>query len=225
MHNLSNWNYLYKIIKGNGYENWPTNMMYTPLLSPDNSIMCMAWDEKSEYQSSNKKLSTELINFFFEREVTHLTQFQGNSWAPRLLDINYPDRKIFIEWNGKLLNHIIFKDLDLNLEFPNWKIEVQEIVRNIYNLGYYKNALYPHCFFIGEDKKLKTIDFYSCVSIQERYLPYEKLEGMIGDKSVDRFMQAKHGEMIDFKIFFENTVKTHMPKTWPDNPFEDYYEK
>lgn len=219
------WGYLYKLDYGYGH-NTPTNMLYTPMLSPAGDILCMVWDENHPYQSENRKLSKDLINFFFEREVKYLKRFQGSSWAPELIQIDYENKKIFIEFNKETLNHIVVdKTRDIHQEFPNYTEEIFNILKDIVDAGYYKMALYPHCFFIDKNNKLKTIDFYSCASFDERYLELNKIEGMIGNQSVERFASATTDGVLDFEIFFKNTLTNHLGGCWAENPFPEFYKR
>jgi len=217
-----NWNYIYKISGGNPRT---TNMLYTPMSNPEETVMCMSWDKDDPYQSANKKLNAELIDFFFEREVTYLQKFQLYDWAPKLLDLDLKNKKIFVEWNPTTLNRILFKDKqNLNDICPSWKIQIFQILKDITDNGCYKMALYPHCFYIKEDK-IKTFDFYSCLLRSERYVDRKHINGMIGPDSGKRFDDATVGNDIDFDIFFKNTLLTHLGTIWPDNPFPDFYKK
>lgn len=224
MIDTSNWDYGYKISRG---ELCTTNMLYTPMINPEKNIMCMVWDENHPYQKDNKKLDANLINFFFEREVTYLSLFQNKAWAPNLIDIDQQQRKILIEWNKESLNNIIFSQgRSLDLECPLWKEEIFSILDDIISSGYYKMALYPHCFYISEEGCVKTFDFYSCLSIRERYLERSKIEGMIGKESTGRFDEVTDDQgMLDFEQFFKNTIKHHMANVWPDNPFINFYNR
>jgi hypothetical protein len=222
--NNDNWNYFYKIVGSS--HTIPTNLLYTPLINDEGNVLCMLWDENSPYQKENPRLTKDLINFFFEREVNHLTLFQQYSWAPKIIDIDLLKRQIFIEFNKETLNHSIFTPgRNLNQECPNWRMQLNSILTDIVIAGYYKMALYPHCFFLDNCQQIKTIDFYSCVGIEERYIERKNLEGMIGLNSVERFNSATVDDKIDFKIFFENTVKNHLKNAWPENPFEGFIQE
>lgn len=217
------WQYFYKI-----YDSWPqpTNLLYTPLISPDGSMICMWWDETSPYQHENDRLTAELVNFFFEREIKYLTVFQKFPWAPKLLDVDLKERKILIEFNKETLNHIIFTPgRSLDQECPDWREQIFSILKDIVDSGYYKMALYPHCFFIDSNGKIKTFDFYSSLEQEERYLERKKIEGMIGGDSDGRFTEATTDGIIDFEMFFKKTVSVHLKHAWPDNPFPEYYKK
>ena len=222
MTDTTNWNYLYKIVGDN--KDCETNLLYTPLVSPDKNTMCMLWDANSEYQAG-RNLTDELVDFFFEREIFHLVEFQGKPWCPRLLEFNRTTKQIFIEWNDKSLNHIIFDDNNLNEVCPDWKEQLFNILKDIVDLGYYKMALYPHCFYLDKNKKIKTFDYYSCITSSDPYIARDKIEGMIGNQSFGRFDEATFNGMVNFELFFKRTVSTHLSNSWPDNPFEDIYKK
>ena len=71
---MSDWKYLYKIDYLTGCD-VPTNMLYTPMSNAEGTVMCMLWDAEHDYQKvSNKNLTKELVDFFFEREIKYLKQ-------------------------------------------------------------------------------------------------------------------------------------------------------
>lgn len=216
----SDWKYLYKIVDGNSMVT--TNLLYTPKVN--STKMCMAWDSKSEYQKG-RQLTDDLIDFFFEREVKYLKKFQGFSWAPKIIDVDFTLKNIIIEWNHRSLNHIIFGGGNLDQECPTWREQIYNMLVDIKNAGCIKNALYPHCFFIGEDGKIKTIDFYSCIEEADPFIEYKTIEGMIGTQSTDRFIKSTDNGSIDFRKFFKITMTEHLAKTWPDNPFPNFYRE
>jgi hypothetical protein len=201
-----------------------SNLLYTPLVNSDGTVMCMHYDETSEYQKENTRLTKELVDFFFAREVQHIKLFQEYPWAPTILDIDMENRKVFIEWNKETLNDIIYTDgRDLNQECPTWKDQLFSILKDIVDSEHYKMALYPHCFFIDNNGKLKTFDFYSCISHKERYLEKSKIEGMLGQGSKTRFDEVTDNGLIDFKMFFKRTLSTHVK--WPEDPFPEFYKR
>jgi hypothetical protein len=66
----------------------PTNMLYTPLVNPEETIMCMHWDEHSPYQKGNSVLNTEMIDFFFENELKHREIFKNYKWCSDVLEVD-----------------------------------------------------------------------------------------------------------------------------------------
>lgn len=224
MIDTTGWEYFYKVDYRGGHK-VTTNMLYTPSVNLDRTLMCMLWDETHPYQEENTRLTKELVDFFFERELVHLNKFQKFDWAARLIEVDHDNRKIFIEFTGETFNDILSNpDRSLDLECPTWKEQIFKILQDIVSAGYYKMALYPHCFFLVNGQ-VKTFDFYSCISKEERYIKKSIIEGLIGPESVERFETATVSGQVDFEIFFKNTLQHQLDKTWNDNPFPEFYKR
>jgi hypothetical protein len=219
----TDWNYLYKIDYFDRTE-CTTNLLYTPRINPERNVLCMTYDETEEYQKSSTGLTTDLVNFFFERELRYLEIFQDRTWAPKILEVDKETRSIFIEFGKETFNHIIMNpDRNSNEECPDWKEQIWNIIKDIDSSGYYKLALYPHCFFLDSNKQVKTIDFYSIIEKDNCMLERSKIEGMIGKDSTCRFDDSTIDGMVDFSVFFKKTMLEHLNKRWPDNPFPKFY--
>lgn len=217
-------NYVKKYLDGNLHE---TNLLYVPTMNDEGTIMHCDWNFDPEYFKEKKPISESELNFFFERETKFLTSVQGKSWAPILYDVNVEKRTIDIEWNNESLNHILANEnRDINVELPDWKEQLYTILSELNDMGYYKMALYPHCFFIDKNKKLKTFDYYSIVEKNDPLIPRKHLTGIIGENSTKRFDDSTKGDMVDFTIFLEITMKEFLKRTWvKDNPFPEFYER
>ncbi len=220
------WKYLYKT--NYDYESSsPTNMISTPSVNNDGHMLKIQFDKDSPYQQYNKNLSAELVSFFFNKELDNLIRFQGESWCPKLIDTDRPNQTFFIEFNVETLNKIVTdKSRDLTQEYPNFKSEMEHIITSLDALGYRKMSLYPHCFFIGMDNRLKTIDFYACLPKGEM-IKRSFIEGIIGTNSLKRFDYAATVDgYINFDMFFEYTMKYQLSHTWgTNNIFPELYEK
>jgi len=220
---MTTWQPFYKIRNGI-YST--TNMLYTPLINPEGNIMCMDWSLDNPYHSNAVGRTTELIDFFFEREVKYINIFKDYPWAPTILDIDLDSKQIFIEWNKETLNTLLFvHNSTIDSVCPDWKDQQYNILKDIRDAGYYKMALYPHCFFLDKNNKLKTFDFYGCVKISNPYIERSKIEGIIGVDSAGRFDKATENGIIDFSVFFKNTLLNDLANTWLDNPFPDHYRR
>ena len=217
MTDISNWEYVYKIKNG---VHETTNLLYTPKMNKEGTVLCMNWNV-DPYQT-NVNLTEDLLDFFFEREIKYLSEFQTHSWCPKILDVE--SKKIFIEWNKESLNHIINSERRLDNVMMDWKEKLLTILKDIDDLGFYKMSLYPHCFFI-KDNQLKIIDFYACIEKDHPYIERSKIEGMIGSGSVEFFNNATTNGIIDFSIFFKSTLLHRLSSTWPDNPFPNFYNE
>ena len=218
---MKDWTPFYKIRSGI-YST--TNLLYAPMINPEGNIMCMDWSLDNAYHTGNTGRTPELIDFFFSREVTYLNMFKDYDWAPNIIDID--DKKIYIEWNKETLNTLLFVyNTSVDTVCPDWKEQQYAILKDLRDAGYYKMSLYPHCFFLDKNNKLKTFDFYGCVEIANPFIERKQIEGIIGNESGGRFDDATENGMINFSKFFKYTLLTHLSKTWPDNPFPEHYKK
>jgi len=203
-----------------------TNLLYTPLINSDGDIMCMDWSLDSEYHSDNPNRTAELINYFFDREIKYIDVFKDYNWSPKIVDIDLSSKRIYLEWNKESLNTLLFvHNTPVDIVCPDWKEQQYNILKDIRDAGYYKMSLYPHCFFLDKKNQLKTFDFYGCVEIANPYIERNKIAGIIGPDSGSRFDTATIDGVIDFSIFFKNTLLTHLGTIWPDNPFPNHYER
>lgn len=199
----------------------PTNMLYAPLMNENQDRLMMVWDETHPYQKENKKVSHDIVEFFFKREVEMLEVFKHKTWCPTVYDIN--ERTITIEWNGKNTLSYLQYENKLDKQCPIWKSQIKQIIQDIHDMGYYKMSLYPHSFFLTKDGIIKTIDFYSCVSMNKRFMPLSNILELAGPDSNNRFANATVDNMIDFDIFFKETMTIFLSDFWKDNPFPDLY--
>lgn len=225
MIDTTNWTYFFKI-NPETREQCCNNMLYTPLVNQTGTILCMHWDPDSEYQQldTTHVLSDKLMNFFFERELKYLTIFKEFDWCPTLLEVDYVSKKIFIEWNSETCNDIIYTSgRDITTEYPDWQDQLFNIIKDVIDFGYYKTALYPHCFFFDKKGILKTIDFYGCIEQKNPFIQLSLLDGMLGTESSHRFVEATVDGVVNVEVFFKRALSTHVK--WPDDPFPKFYDK
>jgi len=227
--NIDDWEYFYKINPDTD-KLIESNLIYTPLVSPDNKIFCMWFDHTNPYQHEmiadwlpNRPFYTEkMVKFFFDREVKYLNIFKNRSWAPTVLEIDYKNSRIFFEWSGETCNHILYTGRDLIQYCPDWKEQMSAILKDIVNSGYYKTSLYPHCYFV-QDGILKTFDFYGCVERKYPYIDLDDIRGMIGETSGHRFVEATEGGLLNIEILFKRALEQYVE--WPDNYLSKVYQE
>jgi hypothetical protein len=220
--NIDSWNYYYKL-SPEKYQ-CTNNLLYTPRMNQDGSTMVMSWNSNEGYQVTEYPrpyYTQELVDFFFEREVKYLNFFQNRHWAPKLLDIDYNKKLVFLEWNRETCNNILYSGRNLEDYCPDWKQQMFQILDEILSSGHYKMSLYPHCYFVDKEGNLKTFDFYATVEKTNPYIELKRIEGMIGRDSVQRFENAREGDSINFEIFFKDTIENYIK--WPDDALNEYY--
>lgn len=223
--NTSNWKYYYKKDKVGGKVE--SNLLYTPTVNSQDTVMCMHYCIDRDYRNNTPAtLTSDLVEWFFEREAKFLTDLQHLKCTPEVYDIDYKNKKIFIEWNKETLSQIINDpNRSIDSELPNWKEQLQEVYKEIDNSKHYKLALYPHCFFVDKNEQMKTIDYYSVVPYDQQYIERKVIEGIIGVDSGSRFDNSTNNGLLDFKKFHEITVNKHIDTYWSPNPFKEIYKK
>lgn len=222
---MKDWKYYYKI---DPIENRPvrSNMLYTPMINPEENVFCMHWDPYNEYQTKHgprENFTPELIDYFFNREIENLKIFRRFSWAPNILEIDNDERKIYFEWPGETCNNIVYGGRSLDQECPSWQQQLYSIVDDIFNMGYYKPSLYPHCFYIDNQGLMRTIDFYACVPRSSPYIKFDLIRGMIGPNSLERFNEAMCGDEVNVEILFKRALEHYIK--WPDDALYKIYQR
>ena len=224
--NIENWNLYYKI---DPLENRlvRSNMLYTPQINPEGNVFCMNWDPLHPYQTIHgprPDFTPDLIKFFFDREVTHLKIFEKRYlWAPEVIDIDEQNKLIFFKWYGETCNNIVYSDRSLDQECPSWQQQLYSIIDDIFNMGYYKMSLYPHCFYLDRDNRLHTFDFYGCVRRSNPFIEYNKIKGMVGPNSKERFNEAITGDVVNVEILFKRSLENYIK--WPHSALNKIYDR
>jgi hypothetical protein len=218
------WKYYFKLQSGGNRST--SNLLYTPTINSEGTMMCMHYCSDSLYRNQTSTISEETITWFFDREVRFLKLFGHLDSTPEVYEIDKANRKIFIEWNNETLSEIIFDpNRDLNQELVDWKEQIGKILKNIKKENCWKMSLYPHCFYISKDRKLKTIDYYSVVPYTERFIDRRIIEEIIGQGGAYRFDESTKNGKIDFKEFFKITLTRHLGNLWPDEVFSKLFNE
>lgn len=225
MIDITDWSYVFK---RNYYTKQivETNLVYTPLINPEGTVYCMNFDHKNQYQNemvssflpSRPYYTKETVEFFFNRELHYIEKFKNYSWAPKYIDIDVKNQRIFFEFNKKSCNWVVADNLNLDENFPNWEDQLVNIVSDIINEGCYKLTIYPHCFFY--DKQLKMFDFYACVDKNDSLIPLEKMMGIMGVASPERFEKALSGNHVDTKELFKQALNNY--SCWPTDRLKEF---
>ena len=227
MTDISSWGYYHKLNpNGNRY---PSNLLYTPRINPEQTIMCAHYCIDADYRPEETVIVAEdLIEWFFNRDAKFLKQLSHLTTTPILYDVDYNHRKIFMEWNKETLSQVLYTPgRDLDTEVPTWKKQMKDFFISTKANNFWKTSLYPNCFFISKDGQLKTIDHYAVIPYEERFIERKIIEGIIGKDGSYRFDQSTDEKgFIDFKKFFEITVTKHLQgKGWGNTVFADIFKE
>lgn len=199
-----------------------TNLLYTPYVSEGK--FCMSFNHLDPYQNEKPRpyYTPDLVKFFFNREVKYFLELADKPYAPQLIELDPIKQKIIFKFPGETCNHIIYSGRKLEDYCPDWKQQLHTIIKDLVSSGYYKTSLYPHCFFI-EEGILKTFDFYGCASIDNPYVKFEMIKGMVGESSKHRFAEALNNNNLDISILFKRALETYVK--WPNNELANIYKE
>jgi hypothetical protein len=227
MTDTSSWSYYHKL--NDTGTPWPSNMLYTPRINPEQSVMCAHYCIDLEYRPTDTTAVPEdLIDWFFSRDVKFLNQLSHLKTTPAVYDVDTVNRKIFMEWNKETFSQVLFTPgRDLDEEVPDWKKQMKDFFISSKAHNFWKLSLYPNCFFVSKDGQLKAIDNYAVVPYEERFIKRELIEGIIGKNGAYRFDHSTdENGFIDFKKFFEITVTKHLvAKSWGNTVFSDIFNE
>ena len=155
-----NYSYYYNNVPGDGL--CRNNLIYTSLISNDKKTFVQWYHNDSEYHKGMNTVDPELMDVKWKREIHFLHNMQCHfpDMVPAILDINIPERKIYLAIDG-----VDFwqQSLDRNCGFdsvlPDWQEQMLDMFQAYKTHGWYKYSLHPSSYFIV-DGKLKSINYF-----------------------------------------------------------------
>ena len=166
-----NYEYYYNNVPGEGLSR--NNLIYTSLVSTDKKVFVQWYHNDTEYhKGKNQVVDPELMELKWDREVKHLKLMHGayNHLVPKILDIDYKTKKIYLAIDGiDFWNRANCTTENYNQVLPNWQDQMLEIIQAHHMLDLYKYSMHPSSYFLV-DGRLKSINYFFC---------YHKDEGPI----------------------------------------------
>ncbi len=210
--NLDKWKPFYKY-DDQGNPGAMSQQTYEPLISPDGRTFCANYHVDNQYQhlwQPHRPLYTsDVVDYFFNKEIEYATKFQHKSWAPRILEIDLLNRRIFYSWNNSTCNEIIYSGGQLP---SDWRQQIKDIMMDLFKNNVYKLTMYPHCHFFDEQGQMHTIDMYGCVEKDNPFIEKRFMDGII--HSTAQFRLDETGELVNgsynLEIMFKQSLKNHV---------------
>lgn len=200
---------------------------YEPLVSGDGKTFCYNYGFPNDYQymeTAYRPLYTnEVVEWFFFNELTYLEYFKNKPYAPKVIDVNYADRKIYIKWYGESCNQIMYSGKQWSEN--QWRQQIKDIMLDQYNEGVYKLTMYPHCHYIDDTGQMKAIDWYGCVPVEEPYIEEKYMQGIIHDTAKFRLEETGNAinNILNLETMFKRSLGTHV--LWGDQNMSYIYEE
>lgn len=201
---MTNWKNFYKY---EAHRPAVANMLYEPLVNEEHTVFCMNWNHNNYF--NNPKMTDELLQFWFKREVKYLLLLRNKKYSPEILDIDYAGRKIKFRWYDKGLNYLIEKNEIESI--PSWKDKIRAIVKDLEQQGIYKINMYPHTFYFDDKDEAHCMDMYGCADSKSKHLDTRYLEPLINSNRFDKFIVNGN---LDTHELYKETIKTNYAN-WP----------
>lgn len=156
-------NYEYYYNQKQGETPWRNNLIYTSLISEDKKVFVQHYVNDSEYhKGKNQVVDPSLMEDKWNRELKYLQIMRGafSHLVPKVLDIDYNQRKIYLEIDGvDLWQQSMDNNCSFDLILPDWKDQMLDIIQAHKDLNLYKFSMHPSSYFIVNGR-LKSINYF-----------------------------------------------------------------
>jgi len=150
--------------------------------------------------------------FWFNLETKGISRLQDKLYSPTILSIDHQNLCITIDWKNCInLNHALHNGIDLPTD---WKQQIKDIVRDLESSNLYRLNIYPHTFYLKNDKIYIT-DLYACLNLKD-LIQETKVSEIINNR--DRFL-FKDG-YLDIAYTYNYTIKNNIGN-WPEDFLND----
>jgi hypothetical protein len=182
-------NYYYNNVPGEGL--CRNNLIYTSLISDDKKTFVKWYHNDTEYhRGMNQVVNPELMDEKWNRELhfLHNMAHHNPDMVPEILDVNIPDRKIYLRIDG---DDFWQRSLDQNCSYndviPDWQEQILSIIQAHKDRGWYKHSMHPSSYFIV-DGRLKSVNYFFTYSSNEEMISISSVKSHI---SIERQKQLK----------------------------------
>ena len=145
MTDLSTWKYYYNL---EGTENVRANLVYTPLVSPDQKTFCMDFTRDTNYHwkvPENVLWTEDELQQRFINELNFQEQASKIMPTLEIKDVDYETRKIFIEWHGD--DFLMQRIKDPNI-LPNWQDQWLDRLTTMWDNNIAKISIHPNSWTV-----------------------------------------------------------------------------
>ena len=180
--------YYYNNVPGHGL--CRNNLIYTSLISDDKKTFVQWYHNDTDYhKGQNQVVDPEKMDEKWKRELHYLFNMQHRfpELVPKILKVNVPDRKIYLEIQGPdFWEQAGCDQANFDKVLPSWQDQMLEIIKAHKSLGWHKYSMHPSSYFIV-DGRLKSINYF---------FTYHKNEPKISIASVESHIYSTRQEEI-----------------------------
>jgi hypothetical protein len=203
---VTDFDYYYNNVPGHGP--CRNNLIYTSLISKDKKTFCQWYYNDSEYhKGQNQIVDPSLMKEKWEREMhfLHNMQHHNPSMVPEILDVNVPERKIYLRVDGPdFWEQSGCDQANFDKVLPNWQDQMCAIIQAHKDRGWHKYSMHPSSYFVV-DGRLKSINYFFTYHKDEKNVSIAEVESHIHSN--------RQGEMR--KHLDTLGIEWSKPQPWP----------
>ena len=161
---MNGYEYYYNNVPGIGL--CRNNLIYTSLISKDKKTFVQWYNNDTAYHNGqNQIVDKDLMDSKWEREIhfLHNMEYHNPNMVPKILEVNVPERKIYLEIDGVDLWQ---RQLDEQPVPADWQEQMFNIIKAHRARGWYKYSMHPSSYFVV-DNTLKSINYFFTYSENE----------------------------------------------------------
>jgi hypothetical protein len=206
---MTNWKYYYNI---ENTELIRANLVYTPLVSPDEKTFCMSFNRDIKYHwTDNEPWTDDLLEDRFRKELKFHKLASTAMPTLDIIDVDETNRKIFFKWYGDDFYMLGVRNGGYDNVLPDWQEQWVDLIKKMQNIGIYKISLHPNSWAVNNGV-LIPFNWFFCfeendppVTVRSHLMQIspgrqEKLAGV----ELDKFYNAKELQYIAFHSFRSN---------------------
>lgn len=226
----NNMNFTYYYNQKKGENPWRNNLIYTSLISEDKKVFVKWYHNDTEYhKGKNEVVDPALMEEKWEREVKFIQVMKQlhPEIVPEILDIDFTNRKIFLQIAGVDLWQLSLDRDECPYEdiVPDWQEQMLHILKLHRDAGLYKFSLHPSSYFII-DGKLRNINYFFTHEAKEQTISINSFLSHVshGRRVVLKEVTDKLGVQWDEEISL-NTMQRIVINCFADQYPADFISK
>lgn len=193
-----NYEYYYNNVPGHGL--CRNNLIYTSLISEDKKTFVQWYHNDTDYhKGQNQVVDPSKMDEKWQREIKFLQLMRGAypDLVPKVLDIDYAQRKIYLEVDGvDMWERAGCTGVDYSMVVPDWREQMLDIIKAHNQLGFYKYSMHPSSYFVNNGR-LKSINYFFCYMKTEPDLMLPDIMSHISENRQKDLFPKMHSMGID----------------------------
>ncbi len=205
------------------------NLIYTSLISKDQKTFCQwYYNDHGYHGGKNEVVDPSLMEQKWLREVKFITLLSNKfpEHVPKIIDIDYTNKKIFLEIDGPDMWELAgCQGKDYSKVLPDWDHQMLEIIEAYKSLGIYKMSMHPSSYFIVNGK-MKGINYFFCYTDDDEEISMSSLMSHISkdrQKTLAPIMEELKINLAEPTPFWKIQMLTF--ETFKTNFLDDTMEK